>query len=142
MPFLLRYRKLLAVITIPAFVVVCIFAWSWIPFTEAKYQQEQLAKAYFDECYKGFMDTAQLPKVPEEALHTAQKKQSLTNDALRTWSPSVIGFVYKGNWYARITFTAPEKKVFEKKIGVAVNDVGYNTSSEHSNHLNPESGDQ
>jgi|GEM_PF-1811912 hypothetical protein len=142
MPFFLRYRKLLAIVTIPAIVVLCVFAWNWIPFTEAKYQQEELSKAFFAECYKGFADTAQLPKIPEEALHNAQKKQSLTNDAMRAWSPSVIGFVYKGDWYARITFTAPEKKVFEKKIGPAVNDVGYNTSSERSNHLNPEGGEQ
>lgn len=135
----LRYRKLAAVIGIPLVVVACIILWTWIPMTEANYQQKELAREFFNQCYLTFEDTSQIPRAPEEALRVAQKKQSVTMDAFRAWSPQVWGEIRDGYWWARIQFSTPKKRVFEKRIGVAVNDVGYNTPSEKSQRLEPES---
>jgi hypothetical protein len=132
LPVYWSYRKIAAIATIPLIVIACILAWAWIPMSEARYQQKELAHEFFNQCTIIFTDTSQIPKVPEEALHIAQHKQSVTLDALRAWSPQVLGEIRDGYWWARIQFGSPEKKVYEQRIGVAVNDVGYNTPSERA----------
>ncbi len=137
-----RYRRILAILAIPIFVIICILAFSWIPISEAKHQQKELANTFFDECYVTFVDTSQIPKMPEEALAIAQRKQKISLSALRTWSPQVSGEIRNGYWWAKIQFMSPTKHVFEKRIGVAVNDVGYNTPSERSQRLRSDWGEQ
>ena len=138
-PFFMRFRKLAVIITGPLIIVICALLWNIVPMSEAKYQQQELAKAFFKECTAVFTDTAQVPKIPDDCLHAAQKKESITTDALRSWTPTVSADIRDGYWWAHIQFLNPAKQVFDKQIGVAVNDVGYNTPSERSQHLQNES---
>ncbi|MDR3689391.1 MAG: hypothetical protein P4L46_08435 [Fimbriimonas sp.] len=131
-PLYWKYRKIAAVITGPLIVIACVVAWNWIPIREASYQQNELAKEFFHQCYLVFADTSAVPKIPDEPLHVAQRKQSVTTDALRSWGPQVSADIRDGYWWAKIQFSTPNKKVYEQRIGVAVNDVGYNTPSERS----------
>ena len=138
-PFFWRIRKWAVILTGPLIIVFCVFAWNLVPMREAKFQQKELANAFFKECTVVFTDTAGVPRIPDECLHSAQKKLSITTDALRSWAPTTSADIKDGYWYAHIQFLNPAKQVFDKKIGVAVNDVGYNTPSERSQHLQPDS---
>jgi len=120
-----RLRRLGYIFWLPIGGAILVGAWVLIPQYEAEYQQEQLAKAFFAQCQHVFEDTSQVPKIPEEALRTAEGQRSLTNNALSSWSPTVAGVIRDGYWYALIDFKSPKPFHREKKIGVAVNEGAF-----------------
>jgi hypothetical protein len=124
-----RLHNLWISMRIPFVIVAIVLAWIYIPFLEARSQQNALATEFFVICRRTLKDTDQLPKVPDEALQEAIKKRPVTQSALFNWSPQVSSVIRKGEWVARIEFVKPSNYTIEEKIGPALAEAGYDTPS-------------
>jgi hypothetical protein len=114
-----KIRRLGYIFWLPIGGAILLGAWVLIPQWETNYQQRALADAFFAECKKGFDDTSTVPRIPEGALHEAERVRALTVSALISWAPQVSGLVRDGNYVARIEFKNPKDLVIEQKIGVS-----------------------